>query len=41
MLGGHPYVCHDVRHTRFVKKLDLDPWAMDPWALDPSPPIFS
>ena len=34
--GGHPYVRHDVTHTHFRQKLDLDPWAMDP-----SPPIFS
>ena len=25
MLGGHPYVCHDVTHARFYQKLDLDP----------------
>ena len=27
MLGGHPYVCHDITHARFCQKLDLDP----PW----------
>ena len=25
MLGGHPYVRHDIMHARFYKKLDLDP----------------
>ena len=25
MLGGHPYVRHDVTHARFYQKLDLDP----------------
>ena len=36
MLGGRPYVRHDVTHAHFYQKLDLDPWA-----LDPSPPILS
>ena len=32
MLGGHPYICHDITHAHFYQKLDLDPHN-DPYIL--------